>query len=306
MITIRPLTAADAEIIVSFTANSSEDFFNQWGAARVYTYPLTMGQIIERLNDTSIFAILLDGSVIGMAELNGDEQVGYVRRFLLGEEYRGKGYGAKVLNLLCNYAADELGMEKIKLSVFDFNVGAYKCYIKAGFKVAGEAIRPNGWKAIEMEYTPLTYRRATIDDLELLANARVEFIADVHKGMPEPEKTEMYLCNRAYFEETLSDGTFTAFLAFDGDVLAGTSGVNYYRTPPNPRNHTGKTAYISNMFTRPEYRGRGIATKLFTVTVAEARNHGCGKIVLHATDMGQPIYEKFGFFVPHGAMEFYF
>ena len=60
------------------------------------------------------------------------------------------------------------------------------------------------------------------------------------------------------------------------------------------------------MFTKPEYRGKGIATRLFEMTVAEAQKRGCGKVVLHATDMGRPIYEKFGFFVPNGAMEYYF
>ena len=311
MITIRPLTVDDAEIIVGFNENTSEDFFNQWGGGRFYKYPLTKEQIIERMQNTEntrYFAALLDGTVIGMAELdfiNWDEKICFVCRFILGEEYRNKGYGVKFLNLLCNHAADELGMKKVKLGVFDFNAGAYKCYLKAGFKVIGEAVRPNGWKAIEMEYTPLLYRKATVTDIELLTTARVEFFGDIHKNLTDEEKIEIYDSNREYFEETLTDGRFIAFLAFDDDVLVGTSGVSFYRTPPNLRNKT-ETAYIANMFTKQEYRGRGIATKLFAMTLAEAKKRGCGKAVLHATDMGKPIYEKFGFFVPNGAMEYYF
>ena len=152
----------------------------------------------------------------------------------------------------------------------------------------------------------ITYRLATIDDLELLAQARVEFFADIHKDIADSQKAEIYNSNKAYFIETLGDDTFTAWFAFDGDALIATSGVNFYRTPPNPKNPTGKTAYISNMFTKSEYRGRGIATRLFALTVDEARKRGCGKVVLHATDMGRPVYEKYGFFVPDGAMEYYF
>jgi len=150
-----------------------------------------------------------------------------------------------------------------------------------------------------------SYRQAAVGDLELLAHTRVEFFADVHNEMTDSQKAEMYACNKAYFEETLADGTFTAFLAFDGDALAGTSGVNFYKTPPNVKNPSGKTAYISNMYTKPEYRDKSIATRLFAMTVDEARRRGCYKVILHATDMGRPIYEKYGFLVPGGAMEYY-
>ena len=152
----------------------------------------------------------------------------------------------------------------------------------------------------------ITYRVATIDDLELLTQTRVEFFADIHKDMTDVQKAEIYDYNKKYFEETLKDDTFTAYLAFNEDTLIATSGVNFYRTPPNPGNKTGKTAYISNMYTKPEYRKQGIATHLFTVTIEEARKRGCERVILHATDGGRSVYEKYGFFVPHGAMEYYF
>ena len=118
----------------------------------------------------------------------------------------------------------------------------------------------------------ITYRKVTIDDLELLTQARVEFFADIHKDMTDKQKAEIYTQKKAYFEETMTDGTFTAWLAFDENTLIATSGINFYKTPPNPKNPTGKTAYISNMFTKPKYRGQGIATRLFTMTVEEAKN----------------------------------
>ena len=154
----------------------------------------------------------------------------------------------------------------------------------------------------------ITYRIATIDDLELLTRTRVDFFADIHKDITDGEKADIYAYSKAYFEETLGNGTFAAYLAFDEEVLVATSGVNFYKTPPNPKNTSGKMAYISNMYTKPEYRDRGITTHLFDLTAAEARGRGCGKAVLHATEIGRTIYEKYGFFVPspYGAMEYYF
>lgn len=156
MITLRPLQADDADIIVGFNKDTDADFLSQW-SGRGYTYPITREQIAERIKNTAntrYFAVLLESAVIGTVELDfikWDEKVCSVCRFLIGKEQRGKGYGIQVLNLLCAYAFYELEMNKVKLSVFDFNTGAYKCYINAGFKAVGEAVRPNGWKAIEME-----------------------------------------------------------------------------------------------------------------------------------------------------------
>jgi GNAT superfamily N-acetyltransferase len=151
----------------------------------------------------------------------------------------------------------------------------------------------------------ITYREATLADVELLTAMRVEFFRDrdIAAIADSVESGMMYTRNHEYFAETLSDGTFTAFLAFDGDAPIATSGVNFYKTPPNPFNPSGKTAYISNMYTKPEYRGKGIATRLFAMTMDEVKKRGCGKAVLHATSLGRPIYEKYGFFVPDRAME---
>ena len=150
----------------------------------------------------------------------------------------------------------------------------------------------------------ITYRMATVDDIELLTRTRIDFIRDVHKDMTDEQASVLLANNKSYFEKTLRDGTFAAYLAFDGNTLAATSGVNFYNCPPSLKNLTGKTAYISNMYTLPEYRGRGIATRLFDMIVCESRKNGCGFVSLHATDMGRPIYEKYGFSTPNGDMEY--
>jgi GNAT superfamily N-acetyltransferase len=150
----------------------------------------------------------------------------------------------------------------------------------------------------------LLYRLATVEDMDLLLHTRVDFFDDMLSGITESEKEDVITLNRPYLEEAIKDGGFTAYLAFDGDILVATSGMVIYRLPPSPRNRTGKVGYILNMYTKPEYRGKGIATHLFDLTVEEARERGCGKVSLHATAMGRPIYEKYGFTVPPNAMEY--
>ena len=157
-----------------------------------------------------------------------------------------------------------------------------------------------------MDINRLVFRKATADDLELLSRTRVEFIAVNHGDLSDAEKTNLYEANKIFFGETLRDGSFVAFLAFDGEKLAATSGVNFFVTPPHRKSLSGKTAYISNMYTKPEYRRMGIATRLFDMVAEEAKARGCGKMTLYATEMGRPIYEKYGFFAPDNAMDYYF
>ncbi|MCM1112761.1 MAG: GNAT family N-acetyltransferase [Muribaculum sp.] len=50
-----------------------------------------------------------------------------------------------------------------------------------------------------------------------------------------------------------------------------------------------------NLYTKPEYRRRGIAYRTLELLVEEARERGIAQIALEATAMGRPLYEKFGF-----------
>jgi GNAT superfamily N-acetyltransferase len=150
----------------------------------------------------------------------------------------------------------------------------------------------------------IEYRKANIEEIDLLAKVRVEFLCN-GKDVTEEEKVILFTNNKQYFYSAMADGSFTSWIALDEGKIIATSGLSIYVLPPNQGSPNGRTAYISNMYTIEEYRGRGIATKLFSLTVDEAKARGCEKILLNATDMGQPIYQKYGFEDQKGAMAFY-
>lgn len=58
-----------------------------------------------------------------------------------------------------------------------------------------------------------------------------------------------------------------------------------------------------NKYTNPAYRRRGIAYKILDLLVNEARNRNISCISLEATDMGRPLYEKYGFKKMNSEME---
>ena len=57
------------------------------------------------------------------------------------------------------------------------------------------------------------------------------------------------------------------------------------------------------MYTNPEHRRQGIAYKTLDLLVKESRKRGIFAISLEATDMGRPLYEKYGFIKMEDEME---
>jgi GNAT superfamily N-acetyltransferase len=80
----------------------------------------------------------------------------------------------------------------------------------------------------------------------------------------------------------------------EGKVV-GCVGASFYQAFPSPKNPSGLDAVLHSFAVYEEHRGKGIGRKLFTRILKECRERGVGRIALYATDMGQPIYESFGF-----------
>ena len=87
------------------------------------------------------------------------------------------------------------------------------------------------------------------------------------------------------------------------NIFVDAGGVSYYRVMPTYHNPSGKKAYIMNMYTAPDYRRQGIAYKTLDLLVQDAKSNGITAISLEVTDMGRPLYEKYGFVKMNDEME---
>ena len=149
----------------------------------------------------------------------------------------------------------------------------------------------------------LDYRKATTDNLDILTKTRIEVLRaanglDDNTNMSRVEKE-----TRAYYENALANGSHTAYLVFDGDVFIGAGGISYYTVMPTFHNPTGRKAYIMNMYTRPDHRRMGIATKTLDLLIQDAKKRAVTSISLEATDMGRKLYERYGFVSMTSEME---
>lgn len=142
----------------------------------------------------------------------------------------------------------------------------------------------------------ITYRRATVDDLDALVRLRIAFLRETNRNVTSEEAYGgMMAPLRSYFAEHIPDAAFISWIAESGGEIVATSGLSFYSIPPGMTNPSGKVAYVMNMYTVPEFRRRGIAAELFRRVVGEAERLGYRKVELHATAAGAGIYRKQGF-----------
>ena len=141
----------------------------------------------------------------------------------------------------------------------------------------------------------LTYKKATIDDLEILTETRITVLRAANKLSDDVDMSVVKEESHHYYQDALTNDTHVAYLVFDGDDFVSAGGISFFKVMPTFHNPTGQKAYIMNMYTKPEYRRNGIAFKTLDLLVGEAKQKGITAISLEATDMGRPLYEKYGF-----------
>ncbi|WP_052414718.1 MULTISPECIES: GNAT family N-acetyltransferase [unclassified Paenibacillus] len=70
---------------------------------------------------------------------------------------------------------------------------------------------------------------------------------------------------------------------------------NYFDSSLSDKSLVVWVAYMTNVFTIPNYRRQGIVSKLVSEAIDDLKAQGIRKILLHSSDMAKPMYESLGF-----------
>ena len=150
----------------------------------------------------------------------------------------------------------------------------------------------------------IDYRKANKNDIQEISLMRVAMICD--NGQYDDDfKEKLYQNTSKYMQKGLSDNSVSLWVAAVDNKIIAMCCLNYFYLPPNEMSLSGKSAHLGNMYTVPSYRNRGIASKLLEIIVAEAKDNKCDRILLIPTEIGEPLYKKFGFQPWFGAMVFF-
>ncbi|MBO5031516.1 MAG: GNAT family N-acetyltransferase [Lachnospiraceae bacterium] len=147
------------------------------------------------------------------------------------------------------------------------------------------------------------YKRAALEDIDELVRTRIIVLRAANKLSEDEDMSFVEQESYAYYRRALETGEHIAYFVYDNGTFIGAGGVSFYQVMPTFHNPGGKKAYIMNMYTAPEYRRQGIAFHTLDLLVKAVRERGVSQIALEATDMGRPLYEKYGFVKMENEME---
>jgi len=150
-------------------------------------------------------------------------------------------------------------------------------------------------------HEPFTIRRATAADAPLLAEHRVAMFLDIGTLTREFETPFREAC-LAYFQAAVASDEYAAWLASpspDSPPIAG-AGVQVRSLLPRTSSSgdgllLGREGLVLNVYTSPEWRGRGAARQLMQTIIDWSARSGIVRLVLHASPAGRPLYEQMSF-----------
>ena len=140
----------------------------------------------------------------------------------------------------------------------------------------------------------IVFSEASKADISELVKLRIAYMIDDFGGVSDYERECMEKQLPDYFNRKLGD-ELIAFVAKDDNRIVSVAYLHIIEMPANSILLNGIYGEVLSVYTEPEYRGKGLCTKLMQNLIAYGKERGLGRVDLSATKDGYPIYSKMGF-----------
>lgn len=163
MIQLLQLEESDIDIILDW--HLSERDLCQF-AGPIFQFPLTYSQFDTylKLPNQKVCKVVDESmTLVGLCEFNFNYSIPRLSRIIIGEKSsRGKGMGKLIIQKMLHILFEDPTINKVDLNVFDWNLGAIKCYQKVGFKISESTTKPyifqdKQWMRLNMTVTRETF-----------------------------------------------------------------------------------------------------------------------------------------------------
>jgi len=141
----------------------------------------------------------------------------------------------------------------------------------------------------------ITYQRATSSDAKTLADYRVMFALELKGDQPQDAIRNLTLQLQEYFTRAIGNNSCIAYIAREGNEVAGIGSIMIREQPGNFLNPSGRVGYVMNMYTVKAFRRKGVCTGILNAMLNDAAALGITAFELHATKAGEEVYKKNGF-----------
>ena len=145
-------------------------------------------------------------------------------------------------------------------------------------------------------------RRATLQDIPALVRHRCEMFRDMDQ-LRDDAYSLLAEATAAYYAQAMPAGEYVAWVVSptsQRDVIVAGGGMQLRKILPRPTREgyllkPGPQGLIVNVYTEHAYRRRGLGEMIMLTIIEWSKEHGVTSLVLHASDMGRPLYGRLGF-----------
>ncbi len=134
----------------------------------------------------------------------------------------------------------------------------------------------------------MIFEKASINDLTSLVELRIEYLTEDYRDMSESQIVLISERLPNYYCEHLNKDLFV-YVCREEEKIISCCFLYITEKPPNPAFINGKTGTVLNVYTKPEYRQRGIAGKMIKLLILDSEKMGLDFVELKATDAGYNI-----------------
>ena len=137
----------------------------------------------------------------------------------------------------------------------------------------------------------MIFRLARRDEIPQLASLRQQQLQE------EGQQPDCSLgpALESFFQTMMDRGQLVEYVAEGNGTIIATGAVCFYDFPPSFSNPSGKIAYVTNMYTHPDFRRQGISTKMLELLAQECRLRGVHRSLLISSIWGKSVYEAYGY-----------
>jgi GNAT superfamily N-acetyltransferase len=147
--------------------------------------------------------------------------------------------------------------------------------------------------------TGISMRLAARPDIHALVEMRRDFTFEGPEEDEDPSLVGFEADCADFLEDAISSGRWHIWVAeLDGRIVSHAF-VALIDKVPRPVRENSKIAYLTNVYTRPEYRGRGIGAQLIKRAQQAAREARVELMIVWPGDESVEFYKREGFVDPN-------
>lgn len=135
--------------------------------------------------------------------------------------------------------------------------------------------------------------KADFNDINELVRLRIDYLTEDYGGLTDIQVEKIRNQLPEYFRNHLNKDLFVYFVK--SQEIISCCFLLVSEKPANPSFIHGKTGTVMNVYTKPDFRRKGIAKKIMKFLISDAEKMGLDFIELKSTDDGYNLYKSVGF-----------